>query len=50
MCIDEELYEELVTAMETTGWFGADAWYMNHARNKVGTSDLRGSSLATFIH
>jgi len=34
MCIDEELYEELVTAMETTGWYGADAWYMNHARNK----------------
>jgi hypothetical protein len=39
MCIDEELYEELVTAMETTGWYGADAWYMNHARNKVRTSD-----------
>jgi soluble epoxide hydrolase/lipid-phosphate phosphatase len=37
MCIDEELYEELVTAMETTGWFGANAWYMNHDRNKVST-------------
>jgi soluble epoxide hydrolase/lipid-phosphate phosphatase len=34
-CIDKETFEELVSAMEKTGWYPADAWYMNHAANKA---------------
>jgi len=49
MCVDEELYEDLVTAMETTGWFGADAWYMNHDRNKVRTSFVLIETSASFM-
>jgi soluble epoxide hydrolase/lipid-phosphate phosphatase len=47
MCIDQDLYEDLVTAMETTSWWGADAWYMNHARNKVWNSTQSVSRLIT---
>ena len=33
--LDEETYNELVAAMEKTGFWGADAWYLNHARNRA---------------
>lgn len=33
--LTEETYTELVAAMEKTGFRGADAWYMNHARNRT---------------
>ena len=33
--LDEEMYNELVEAMQRTGFFGADAWYANHARNRA---------------
>lgn len=32
--LSEGLYRELVTAMQTTSFYPADAYYMNHARNK----------------
>ena len=35
MCIDEETYQEVVSAMERTGFWGADAWYANHERNRA---------------
>lgn len=34
-CIDKETFEELVSAMEKTGWWPADAWYSNHQANKA---------------
>ncbi|KAK3699819.1 hypothetical protein LTR37_016234 [Vermiconidia calcicola] len=32
--LDEETYTALVEAMQRTGFWGADAWYANHARNR----------------
>ncbi|KJX97918.1 hypothetical protein TI39_contig453g00031 [Zymoseptoria brevis] len=32
--IDEEVYAELVAAMEKTGFWGADSWYSNHEANR----------------
>lgn len=32
--LSEEIYDELVSAMEKTSFFPADAYYMNHARNR----------------
>lgn len=32
--LDEETYAELVTSMRKTGFWGADAWYINHQRNR----------------
>ncbi|SMQ54626.1 unnamed protein product [Zymoseptoria tritici ST99CH_3D7] len=32
--IDEEVYTELVAAMEKTGFWGADSWYSNHEANR----------------
>ncbi|KAF7196879.1 Epoxide hydrolase A [Pseudocercospora fuligena] len=33
-CIDEEIYKDLVEAMERTSFYGADAWYANHETNR----------------
>ena len=33
--LDEELYAEIVSALEKTGFWGADAWYSNHQRNRA---------------
>lgn len=33
--LDEEMYSDLVQAMEETSFWGADAWYMNHKRNRA---------------
>lgn len=35
--LDEETYRELVAAMEKTGYYCADAYYMNHERNRAFT-------------
>lgn len=35
--LDEETYSEVVAAMEKTGFWGADAWYLNHDRNRAYT-------------
>ncbi|KAK5678825.1 hypothetical protein LTS10_008480 [Elasticomyces elasticus] len=32
---NEGAFEEVATAMEKTGFWAADAWYKNHARNRV---------------
>lgn len=32
--LDEEIYDALVEAMQRTGFWGADAWYANHAQNR----------------
>lgn len=37
----EESYQELVAAMEKTSFWPADAWYMNHARNRAYTLEKR---------
>ena len=37
--LDEEIYAELVAAMERTGFWGADSWYMNHKRNRAYSLD-----------
>lgn len=34
ICIDEEVYAELVEAMKKTSFWGADAWYANHDANR----------------
>lgn len=34
MCIEEDVYEALVKAMEKTGFWGGDAWYANHDANR----------------
>lgn len=34
-CIDKETFEELVAAMEKTGFWAADAWYLNHKANRA---------------
>ena len=33
--LDEEIYSELVDKMQKTGFWGADAWYSNHKRNRA---------------
>ena len=33
--LDEEMYADVVAALSKTGFFGADAWYMNHKRNRA---------------
>lgn len=35
LAIDEEMYGELVAAMEKTGFWAADAWYANHKGNRA---------------
>lgn len=49
MSIDEELYQELSTAMQRTSFWGANAWYSNHDQNKVrpcsSSFGLRSNSL-----
>ena len=39
--LDEETFNELVAAMEKTGFRGADAWYMNHTPNRTYTLEKR---------
>ncbi|KAG9564002.1 alpha/beta-hydrolase, partial [Aureobasidium melanogenum] len=34
-CIDKETFEELVAAMEKTGFWPGDAWYLNHKANRA---------------
>ena len=34
ICIDDDIYKELVEAMERTSFYGADAWYSNHDANR----------------
>lgn len=34
LCLDEETYKEVVSAMQETGFWAADAWYLNHKRNR----------------
>lgn len=34
ICIDQDTYKSLVEAMERTSFWGADAWYANHERNR----------------
>lgn len=33
--LDEEAFEDLTSAMEKTGFWTADAWYLNHKRNRT---------------
>lgn len=33
--LEEDGFNELVTAMQKTGFWGADAWYLNHKRNRA---------------
>lgn len=37
----EDAYNEFVAAMEKTGFWPADAWYMNHERNRAYTLEKR---------
>lgn len=37
----EESYQEFVAAMEKTGFWPGDAWYLNHARNRAYTLEKR---------
>jgi hypothetical protein len=37
----EEAYQEFVAAMEKTGFWPGDAWYLNHARNRDYTLSKR---------
>ena len=32
--LGEDMFNEIVASMEKTGFFGADAWYANHERNR----------------
>ena len=41
LSIDEETMTELVRAMQKTGFYPADAWYMNNARNRQYTLEKR---------
>lgn len=35
LVIEEDMYKDLVAAMEKTGFWAADAWYSNHKRNRA---------------
>lgn len=37
----EESFQEFVAAMEKTGFWPGDAWYMNHAANRAYTLEKR---------
>ena len=37
----EEAYQEFVAAMEKTGFWPGDAWYLNHAANRAYTLEKR---------
>ena len=39
--LEEEMFEELATAMEKTGFWSGDAWYANHKRNRAYTLEKR---------
>jgi soluble epoxide hydrolase/lipid-phosphate phosphatase len=41
LCVDEELFEDIVTAMKKTGFRGANAWYLNHQRNCIYSSSRK---------
>jgi soluble epoxide hydrolase/lipid-phosphate phosphatase len=37
----EESFQEFVAAMEKTGFWPGDAWYLNHKRNRAYTLEKR---------
>jgi soluble epoxide hydrolase / lipid-phosphate phosphatase len=34
LCVDEDTFQEVLSSMTRTGFRGANAWYLNHQRNR----------------